>query len=107
MDVNKGDDRCPSYRPRLVAKEFRDGSESIFAGTPPLEAMKILFSMAATERGNRVLGFIDIKKAHVYAKAIREVYIDLPPGDEEPGMCGKLNYTLYGTRDAAQGWELE
>jgi len=35
------------------------------------------------------------------------IYIDLPPGDEEPGMCGKLNYTLYGTRDAAQSWELE
>jgi len=107
VDVNKGDEITPNYRSRLVAKEFRDGAESIFAGTPPLEALKLLFSLGAAERGHRVLGFIDVKKAHLYAKATREVYVDLPPGDQESGMCGKLNYTLYGTRDAAQSWELE
>ena len=44
VDVNKGDEVNPNYRSRLVAKEFRDGSESIFAGTPPLEALKLLIS---------------------------------------------------------------
>ena len=28
----------------------------------------------------------------------------LPPEDHTPGMCGKLNKSLYGTRDAAQNW---
>ena len=63
--------------------------------------------MAASERGERVLAFIDIKKAYLYAKSTRETYIQLPPGDQTPGMCGKLNVSLYGTRDAAYNWEQE
>jgi hypothetical protein len=35
------------------------------------------------------------------------VYVDLPPEDHEEGMCGKLVKAMYGTRDAAQNWELE
>jgi hypothetical protein len=69
--------------------------------------LKTLFSLAVAGRGRRQIGFVDIKKAHLYAKATRDVYIDLPPGDEQEGMCGKLNYTLYGTRDAAHNWERE
>lgn len=107
VDVNKGDDEKPVYRSRLVAREFKEGAATWFAATPPLEAIKVLLSMAAVERGRRKVAFIDVKKAHLYAKATREVFIDLPPGDEEPGKCGRLNYTLYGTRDAAQAWELE
>ena len=30
---------------------------------------------------------------------------DMMPGDE--GKCGKLNYSMYGTRDAAQNWAKE
>ena len=78
VDVNKRDKENPNYRSRLVAQEFRDGTPSLFAATPPLEALKILFSLAASEKGHRVLGFIDIKKAHLYAKATRDVYIELP-----------------------------
>ena len=63
--------------------------------------------MAVAGQGRRQIGFIDIKKAHLYAKATRDVYIVLPPGDEQEGMCGKLNYTLYGTRDTAHNWEKE
>jgi hypothetical protein len=107
VDVNKGDNETPNYRSRLVAQEFNDGSPAHFAATPPLEAVKTLFSLGASQQDDRVIGFIDIKKAHLYAKATREVYIVLPPGDESEGMCGKLNYTLYGTRDAAQNWEIE
>ena len=101
----------PNYRSRLVAREFNDGTPSIFAATPPLECLKILFGLAASEQsGKRVkrkLAFIDIRKAHLYARMLRDAYIDLPPGDEQDGYCGKLNYTLYGTRDAAHNWEIE
>jgi len=107
VDVNKGDESNPIYRSRLVAQEFRDGTPSLFAATPPLEALKTLFSLAVAGRGRRQIGFVDIKKAHLYAKATRDVYIELRPGDEQEGMCGKLNYTLYGTRDAAHNWERE
>ena len=40
----------------------------------------------------------------------RKLYVELPPEDWEAGddnMCGRLNYSLYGTRDAAQNWEEE
>ena len=29
----------------------------------------------------------------------------LPEEDNEPGKCGRLNKSMYGTRDAAQNWE--
>ena len=42
VDVNKGDDEAPNYRSRLVAKDFRrKGEDTIFAPTPPLEALII------------------------------------------------------------------
>ena len=45
----------------------------------------------------------DISKAYVFAPAIRDIYIELPLEDAEPGM-GKLELSLYGTRDAALSW---
>ena len=53
------------------------------------------------------IDFIDIKRAYFYAKARRDVYVKLPPEDDEPDMCGKLNKSMYGTRDASQNWEEE
>ena len=50
VDVNKGDSVNPDYRSRLVAKEIKvNKREDLFAATPPLEAKKLLFSMAVTE----------------------------------------------------------
>jgi hypothetical protein len=49
--------------------------------------------------------FIDIRRAYFHAPARRTVYVKLPPEDHEDGMCGKLNKSVYGTRDAAQNWE--
>ena len=34
----------------------------------------------------------------------KDIFIELPPGDVEPGMVGKLEKSLYGTRDAALNW---
>ena len=62
IDINKGDKENPDYRSRLVAKEIkRDTRSDLFAATPPLEAKKILFSLAVTEgigyqRGEREKG---------------------------------------------------
>ena len=53
---------------------------------------------------------IDVKKAHLRAPAMREVYVELPKEDQKPGeesMCGLLRYSMYGTRDAAKNWGLE
>ena len=60
--------------------------------------------------GGRLKGhkieFIDIRRAYFHSKARRPVYVQLPPEDYEPGMCGKLLKAMYGTRDAAQNWEI-
>ena len=49
VDVNKGDDAEPKIRSRLVARELRaPGTESIFAPTPPLEALRTVLSLACT-----------------------------------------------------------
>ena len=115
VDLNKGDHKTPNYRSRLVATELKANNPSLdhFAAMPPLEAKKALFSMAVTRNirkqhgGPYKLGFIDISKAYLYAAVRRDVYIQLPEEDYEPGMCGKLKFSLYGTRDAAQNWERE
>ena len=115
VDINKGDKIHPEYRSRLVAQEINvDKREDLFAATPPLEAKKILMSLAVTEgvgyrKGGKDKGmkldFIDVRRAYFHARARREVYVKLPAEDSEEGMCGKLNKAMYGTRDAAQNWE--
>ena len=100
MDVNKGDDERPDYRSRLVAQEINNHKrEDLFAATPPLEAKKMLMSLAVTEgvgyqcgskeKGHKI-DFIDVRRAYFHAPARRLVYVKLPPEDEQQGMCGKL-----------------
>ena len=108
VDVNKGDDVNVEYRSRLVAKEIKkDSTNDLFAATPPLEAKKALLSMAVTEGigygdgWSYKLDFIDIKRAYFYAPAKRDVYVKLPMEDATEGYCGKLNKSMYGTRDAS------
>ena len=49
----------------------------------------------------------DVRRANFYAKIQRDVYIELPKEDPDhgKGMLGKLKLCLYGTRDAAKGWQ--
>ena len=50
--------------------------------------------------------FIDARKAHLNPKCEEDVYIQLPEECGCPeGMCGKLNFWLYGFRKAASAWE--
>ena len=112
--MNKGDEDNLNIRARLVAQEYSQGKLSaIFAATPPLEAKKVLLSLAVTEGigfgegWQYKLDFIDIKRAYFYAPAKRDVYVKLPMEDFTEGYCGKLNKSMYGTRDASLNWENE
>ena len=102
----------------MVAKELKKMSltEDLLAATPPLEAKKILFSMAVTEGigfkgGDRIKGmktdFSDVRRAYFHAAAGTRMYFKLPPEDHTDGMCGLVEKSMYGTRDAAQSWEIE
>jgi hypothetical protein len=112
VDTNKGTLLGMLIRSRLVARDFKGGDkdrDDLFAETPPLEAKRMLISRTATRRKDgrwRKLMFIDAKKAHLNPKCEEPVYIELP---EEcgagPGVCGRLNFWLYGFRKAASAWE--
>ena len=112
VDVNKAGEGGMEVRCRLVARDFRGadrGRDDLFAATPPLEAKRMLLSRAATRntvRGPRKLLFIDAKKAHLNPRCMQDVFIELPAEcGAAPGVCGKLNYWLYGFRPAAAAWE--
>ena len=111
VDTNKGDEKNPDYRSRLVGREIKkDSRMDLFSATPPLEVMKLLLSTAAQgQKDWRPLrvATVDIKRAYFYAPVRREVYIKIPDEDVLPGeedMVGLLKLSLYGTRDAAQNW---
>ena len=53
---------------------------------------------------------LDIKKAFLYGSITRSVYIELPPEDPMSASgryVGKLDKTMYGTRDAPAAWQEE
>ena len=95
MDANRGDIERPVVRSRYVAKEFANVQSGDFsAATPPLEALRMLLSHAASGRtcgtGGRKVLVMDARKAHLHALAERNVYVALPPEVRVPGMCARL-----------------
>ena len=126
VDVNKGDDVSPNIRSRLVARQIRQpGEETIFAPTPPLESLRTIISIAATdiegvkthvrdpvsERRTQISA-IDISRAYFNASmddASEPTYVSFPPEhpDYSDGNCALLLKHMYGTRAAADGWQQE
>ena len=122
VDVNKGDDDHPNYRSRLVAREIRRaGEESFFAPTPPLESIRLVISLAATDLPGQELhdrrpdsemrtqvSVMDIARAYFNAKVDPNdaIYVDLPneDPDKKRGLCGMLLRHMYGTKAAGDGW---
>ena len=112
IDINKGDQYNINIRSRLVAKEFNNKKcDDLFAGTPPVEAMRAIVSMAASGTTPKTLMTVDVSRAYVYAKCRSEMYVEMcPEACEEDGdeKCGwKLEKAMYGTRSAAQDWQYE
>ncbi len=106
VDVNKGDAKKPQIRSRFVVKEIATyKSDDFFAATLPLEALRLLLSMAASSGHHIKVEVLDARKAHLHAFAKRTVFVQLPPEVGEPGYCARLVRCLYGTRDAPKRWE--
>ncbi len=106
VDVNKGDAKKPLIRSRFVVKEIATyKTDDFFAATPPLEALRLLLSMAASSEQAIKVEVLDARKAHLHAFADRTVFVKLPPEVDEPGWCARLVRCLYGTRDAPKRWQ--
>ena len=72
--MNKGDSAAPDIRSRYVGKEFATGVDaSLYAGTPPLEAFKILIGHADSDKcASLHIMPDDVKRAYFNAAAERE-----------------------------------
>ena len=96
-------------RSRMCAREFKsDDRPDLYAGTPPLEALKAIISIAANHKETFSIRHIDASRAYFHAKAQRPVLIRLPAEDRmgtDAGKIGLMKKSMYGTRDAASNWE--
>ena len=117
IDVNKGDTLEEIYRSRLVAKESNAGKEDgLFASTPPLEALRVLISEAATtdgkKKGRKVVIISDVVMAYFETPMKRAICVELlhEARDEEDDRMDNValrQKSIYGTRDAAANFQAE
>lgn len=105
MSCNKGDAANQDIRCRLVCPEVKTYQSEFYAATPPLEALRLILSLAA-DNPELEVSLVDISRAYLNAEIGREVYVELPQeAGADRSQVGLLKKCLYGTRDAAQGWE--
>ena len=101
-----------------MAKEFNTCEANLlFAATPPLEALRIILSEAATidersQKEDKVIMINDVARAFFEAPVKRDVCVELPEEalsekEKEMDLVGKLEMSLYGTRDAAANFQEE
>ncbi|XP_053166755.1 uncharacterized protein LOC128351321 isoform X1 [Hemicordylus capensis] len=97
------------YKARLVAKGYsqiygQDYDET-FAPVVKHTSIRTLLSMAAA-KGMQV-EHLDIKTAFLHGEIEEDIYMQQPPGFEEPGKKGlvcKLQKSIYGLKQAARAW---
>ena len=92
-DINKGDSERVEVRSRLVAREIKKkGTDSFFAGTPPLALVRYVMSRAATQSKTgkrRQLMVLDAKRAFLHADALTETCVK-PPHMRDTERCWLL-----------------
>ena len=87
-----------NYRSRLAGREFNIGrDDALYASTPPLEALRLIVSYAAThgtDIGRKMIMINDARRAYFYAKIERDAYIELPKEDPDydKGLLDTLNF---------------
>ncbi|CAK0831695.1 unnamed protein product [Prorocentrum cordatum] len=94
-------------RSRLVAQEVVKGDkrEDVFAGAPPLSAMRYLLSRAASKGQARSIATYDVSVAFFHAKMTEELIVRPPAIMRKPKKLWRLLKTVYGTQVAAKLWQ--
>ena len=90
IDTNKGDTERPDYRSRFVGKEFNTGVDAtLYAATPPLEALKLLITQVASMRrqGSHMV-VSDVICAYFQAAARHNVEVPEEDSGYYPGALG-------------------
>ena len=99
-----------SKQARRSRGEGRQKTRSLFGDSTIGDAEVLVFHVCKrSDRAepNRV-AVVDIKRAYFYAPVRRPIFIKIPKEDlkfGDEGCVGQLQWSLYGTRDAAQNWE--
>ena len=96
VDTDKAFEGEPmQIRSRMCAREFKsDDWQDLHAGTPPLEALKAIISIAANHKEAFSITHIDVSRASFHAKA------RLPVEDRigtDAGKVGLMKKSMYGT----------
>ena len=110
VDTDKAFEGEPmQIRSRMCTREFKsDDRPDLYAGTPPLEALKAMISIVPNHKETFSIMHIDVSRAYFHAKAHRPVLIRLPVEDRkctDAGKVGLMKKSMHGTRDAASNWE--
>ena len=90
------------YKARLVAQEFsqQPGTDfdKIFSPVVRYDSLRLLIALAAHYRWRPQQ--LDIKGAFLYGYLKEEIYMQLPQGSRQEGMCAKLNKCIYGLKQS-------
>ena len=110
VDTDKAFEGEPmQVRSRMCARDFKsDDRPDLYAGPPPLEALKAIISIAANHNETFSIMHIDVSRAYFHVRAQRLVLIRLPVEDRigtDAEKIGLMKKSMYGTRDAASNWE--
>ena len=96
-------------RSSIVAREFKRGDRpGLFAGTPPMEALRAVISISASHKQTFSIMHIDVSRAYFRARVQELVLVRLPVEDRigaDAGKSGLLKKSMYGTRNAASNKE--
>ena len=111
IDVSKGNSEKSNYRSRFVAPEISiHKRQGLFAAIPPLEALTLIVSISASSDKGELVRVNDTSRAFLHDQVNRDAYARLPAEDLQPGeeeLCGKLIFSIHGTRGTAQKLQLE
>ena len=92
MDLLNSISVAMQIRSRMCAREFKsDDRPDLYAGTPPLEALKAIISIAANHKERFSIMHVDVSRAYFHAKAQRPVLIRLPAEDRMEMTQAKLD----------------
>lgn len=91
------DGQVEGFRQKL-GKDFHE----VFAAVAKAMSVKMFLAVAAHFGWH--LQHIDIVTAFLNAYVKEEIYIQLPEGHEQPGMCGRLRRAIYGLKQSGREW---